>query len=110
MAKATPKKVKFVGDAPKPKLTYFGTLGLRTPFQINIAPKSEVQVDLGTQCDKFLSLLPHGTLYPTKEIICVPNKPLKVWVKNFSDDVALLEVGDVVVEAVVLDSSDFVVE
>lgn len=109
MAKAT-KKVKFTGDAGKPRITYFGTLGLRTPFQLNIPPQAEVQVDLGAQCDKFLSLLPHGKLYPSKEIICVPNKPIRVWVKNFSDAPTLLETGDIVIEAVVLDCTDFVVE
>jgi len=104
------KTVKFTGDAAKPKLTYNGTLGLRTPFPLTIPGKSVQVVDLGVTCNKFLSLLPHGNLFPDKEVVFVPNVPVKVSVKNTSDAPALLEVGDVVVEAVVLDASDFVVE
>jgi hypothetical protein len=104
------KKVAFVGDAPKPKITRWGALGLRSPFQLNIPPLSEQVVDLGTQCDKFISLLPHGKLFPSKEVVFAPNSQLKVWVKNTSDAPVLLEVGDIVVEAVVLDNSDFLVE
>jgi len=109
MAKAA-KKVKFTGDAPKPKTTFNGTLGLRTPFQLTIPAKSEQVVDLGTTSDRFLSLLPHGNLFPNKEVVCVPGKPIKVSVMNYGDTPALLEIGDVVVEAYVLDSTDFVVE
>jgi hypothetical protein len=109
MAKAT-KKVKFVGDAPKPKVTFNGTLGLRTPFQLTIPAKTEQVIDLGTVSDKFLSLLPHGNLFPNKEVVCVPGKPIKVSVMNYGDAPALLEIGDVVVEAYVLDASDFTVE
>lgn len=109
MAKGT-KKVKFSGDAGKPKMTLNGTLGLRTPFQLSIPPLSEMVVDMGTQCDRFLSLLPHGKLFPCREVVFAPNQSLKVWVKNTAETPALLEVGDVVVEAVVLEASDFLVE
>lgn len=104
------KVVKFTGDAPKPKMTFFGTLGLRSPFQLNIPPQAEQVVDLGIQADRFLSLLPHGNVFPSKEVVCVPNKPIKVTVKNFSDAPALIEVGDTVVQAIVLDATDFTVE
>jgi hypothetical protein len=103
------KVVRFLGDAPKPKITFNGTLGLRSPFQLNIAAQEERAVDLGIQCDRFLSLLPHRTLFPSREVVCVPNKQIQVLVKNNSDAPLLLEVGDVVLEAVVLEASDFVV-
>ena len=109
MAKAS-KKIKFTGEAPKPKLNYFGTLSLRSPLQLTIPPQGEQVVDLGVTADKFLSLLPHGNLFPSREVVCVPNKPIKVAVKNFGDAPALLEVGDTVLEAVVLEATDFAVE
>jgi hypothetical protein len=108
MAKA--KKVKFVGDGGKPKYMVNGTLGLKSPFQLTIPPLAEQQVDLGVQADRFLSLLPHGKLFPCREVVFVPNSPVRVWVKNTSDAPVMLEAGEVVVEAVVLDSSDFMVE
>lgn len=104
------KKVKFTGEAPKPKLNFNGTLSLRSPLQLTIPPQTEQLVDLGVECDRFLSLLPHGNLFPTQEIVCVPNKKVVVHVKNNSAAPALLEIGDTVVEAVILDASDFVVE
>lgn len=104
------KKVKFTGDAGKPKMTFNGTLGLRSPFQLTIPGKTEQVIDLGITCDKFVSLLPHGNLFPSKEVVFVPNKTIKVAVMNTSDAPALIEVGDVVVEAVVLEASDFLVE
>jgi dUTPase len=104
------KTVQFVGDAPKPKMTRNATFGLRSPFQLTIPARSEQVVDLGVECDRFMSLLPHGTLFPNKEVVCVPNKSVKVSVFNYSDAPALIEIGDVVVEAVILDSSDFTVE
>ena len=103
------KLVHFTGDAPKPKMTFNGTLGLRSPFQLNIGPQEERMIDLGVQCDRFLSLLPHRTLFPSREVVCVPGKNIQILVKNWSDAPLLLEVGDVVLEAVVLEASDFTV-
>lgn len=104
------KILKFVGDAPKPRLTFNGTLGLRAPFQLTIPPRAELTIDLGTQCDRFLSLLPHGKLTIVKDSLCVPNTHIHARVMNTSEEPVLLEVGDTVVEAVVLESSDFVAE
>jgi hypothetical protein len=102
------KTVKFDGDAPKPRPTNFGTLGLRSPFPLTIPALQEIEVDLGFICDRWLSLLPHKTIFPQMgSIIIEPGKPAKVKVKNFSDAPALIEVGDVLLECVVLDSGDF---
>lgn len=110
------KRVKFeVLDGIRPVLVG-SVLGLKAPMQLNLKPRSNMTLNLGVICDHALlvfekaNLRKQGIHLLASGIVCDEGTNLVVILENRTDSMVLIERGDTVARATVLDDTDVTIE
>jgi dUTPase len=111
------KTVKFnVKDGSKP-VKHGCVLGLRAPLRLNLGARTSVVISLGVSCAdhplvifEYADLKKRGVALVSSGVVCDSGTDLTVTLENRGDSVVLIERGDTVARAAVLDNSDFTVE
>lgn len=115
MAKTKKEPVRFsMGDGVKPNRVGPGRLfNLRSPIALNIPPGVSVRVDLGLACNYPLhivqarGMLQRNLLLPDGLWAAVDaDTDLQIRVDNKGSETALIERGDVLARAFILDNND----
>ena len=89
-----------------------GSIHIRSPFMMNVAPNTRQTIKLGVKCDRRLivyenaRLRDSGLRSATPIRIFEPGEEIVIDLENTSGSMKLLEHGDIVARANVLDSSD----
>jgi len=114
MAKKHPV-VFTVRDGPKPVLDGDGSMNLLLPLPLSIKPMTEITFDLGLSCDHVIQIF-EAKARRSSGLVLIPNswihdagQTVKLTVQNQSMSPILLEAGDIIARASVLDNSNVVI-
>lgn len=97
-------------DAPKPDVGPDGLLHLRSPLAMTVPPGATVVMDLGVTADRALLLFPANEKLVFPLQVAPPGGLIRLEFRNPHKFVQLVEVGDAIVKASVLDNSKIYVE
>lgn len=99
-------KIKFsYTDGRKPGREGEGRpLNIKLPVGMNVPPGSERTIDLGMSCDHALLGVPARILRSNSPVVFNAGEPIVVKLKNDTAETLLLEEGEVILKAYVLEN------
>lgn len=97
-------------DAPKPKILG-GSLGLCSPIPLNMQPQDKVKVKMGLSADTPLLVFSYGVLEKRGVVLLNPgavdcDKEIVLEIQNVSGERVVVDAGDVLAKASILDTTD----